>query len=173
MQAHKLELCVSSVARKLPWMARYERVLRALFRRWKTSPKKAAIVVEAGIAIDDKTGSLKGLHGIRWMASKMSAVVALAKEWRSQVAGLHKELVNANATLRRFQGGVSLATPDAEIVGTVMKKTFATGLFEGTVISFSSRQSASDDDVVLFKVCVIFYSFIYLSCTDATSNSCQ
>ena len=130
-------------------------MLRALFRRWKTSPKKAANIIEAGAAIDDKPGALKGLHGIRWLASKMSAVVALAKEWRVQVAGLHEELVNKNATLRRFERGVSLATPDADLIGIVVRKQFDAGLFPGTIVSFSMRQRDLDDDVVLFKVCYV------------------
>lgn len=143
-------------------MKRYERVLRALFRRWKTSAKKAAIVVEAGIAIEDKPGALKGLHGIRWLASKMSAVVALAKEWRVQVAGLHKQLVTSNAALRHFQRGVSLATPDADLVGIVLIKQFSAGLFPGTIVSFSVRETDSDDDVVLFKVsCSTYPSLVF------------
>ena len=152
LQAHKLELCVSSCAKTLPWMARYERVLRALYRRWKTSPKKAAVIVQTGQAIDDKTHALKGLHGIRWLSSKMSAVVALAKSWRVQVAGLHEEIVNADGVLRRFEKGVSLATPDAALIGVQIRKRFVQQIFVGTIVSSSPRQSTEDDDVVLFKV---------------------
>ena len=166
-QAHKLELCVSNVAKSTPWMARYEKVLRALYRRWKTSPKKAANAALAGTAIDDKAHALKGLHGIRWMSSKMSAVVSLAKAWRVQVASLHEELVNANAALRGFQRGVSLATPDAELIGIQIVKRFLRHLFVGTIMSYSARQTSLDDDVVLFKVglvCAYLHKYLVSYC---------
>ena len=92
-------------------------MLRALYRSWKTSPKKAVVIVQTGHAIDDKAHALKGLHGIRWLLSKTSAVVALAKSWHVQVAGLHAEIVNADGVLRQFEKGISLATHNADLIG--------------------------------------------------------
>ena len=57
-------------------------------------------------------------------------------------------LVNSNAALRAYQKGVSLATPDAGLVGILIKKMLVDNVREGTIQSFSPRQSSVDDDVV-------------------------
>ena len=58
-QAHKLERILCDAATKdLPWMKRFERVLKASYRRWATSPKKQANIAVIADLLDDKVCEL-------------------------------------------------------------------------------------------------------------------
>lgn len=163
--AHKLELSVGDAAKGARWFRQQEKILRAMYRRWKTSPLKAAKQKEVAVFLEDVSNSLKGLHGIRWMASKLAAVIALEKGWRVQVALLHHELVNSTAAIRDFvrgsqtagSVGLSLASEDEDFLHVEIKKHFICRnkqkLCRGEVVSKKDRANRHDDkEVTLFKI---------------------
>ena len=51
--AHKLELSVGDAAKEARWFRQQEKILRAMYRRWKTSPLKAAKQKEVAVFLED------------------------------------------------------------------------------------------------------------------------
>ncbi|XP_053158033.1 zinc finger protein 862-like isoform X2 [Hemicordylus capensis] len=86
--AHKLHQAVLKTVKNVEYLSEVDTLLRKLCKFYSQSPKRLRELGALCEALESKIKKFQSLHQVRWLASKVSTLEALAQNWKSVVSHL-------------------------------------------------------------------------------------
>ena len=150
--AHRLELGITAAIGEL--VEDLESLVKDLYKHYQNSPKqKAGLKRIAEVLGTYDPVAFIGLHGIRWVASKVRALINIIKNLQMVNVDLHRKSVAKLPKLEFNECSLSLMSPAADFVGFKFEQDFGGDTFAAEVVSVKSVADPKEtNDFDLFEI---------------------